>query len=1250
VNTGVSSATTSRATAECALEDVYARLQTSGRGLTTKESSRRILKFGPNLLPTQRKQLFYQKMLVQLRNLFNVLLIIAAVLSFVAGYTANDMSSVNMGLAIVAAVIISMLFAVLQERRAERAVEAIKQLVPQNAKVLRDGHVKAVSVSDVVPGDVLELEEGDKVPADARVFESYELSVDNSTLTGEAEPQHRTSERETGSPNAGLISCSNMVFAGTTVASGSGKAVVLATGANTEFGRAVALSQEVEEPLSPLQKELDRTAKLNLALSVIVGFIFLLFALTVIGLELSESIMFMIGVMVSLVPEGLQVTLTLALAISSLEMSKRNVIVKRLSSVETLGSTTVICTDKTGTITEGQMTVRLVWAGGRTFQVTGEGYEPLGSVMFEGRKLTVQENEELSALCEVGALDNNATLVPPLDRQHSRWTALGDSTDAALLVLAAKSGIRLKELQTQKPRVGLIPFESARKMMSSIHRDSSGKIIACVKGAPHEVLASCSGISLKGASVPMTDTHRSQVKGQIDGFARDAYRVLALASRELPGEQERYESGSVESGLTFLGLVAILDPPRAETAEAVRKARSAGVRIVMLTGDHKLTAEAIARKVGIVTGPKGTVLTGDELSALSEERLSKVLDSPELVFARIAPEQKLRVVRALRAKGETVAVTGDGVNDAPALLEADIGIAMGLSGTDVARESADMVLMDDNFASIVSGMEQGRAVFDNLKKFIVYVYAHNWAELLTFIAFVLLRTPLPLAVVQVLAIDLVLEIPPSLTITMEPPEPGIMERPPRSRRSRLFDIGALARSAYIGILIGLAALLLCFRSWAEAGWSLGMSSVGNNSVYIEGTTVVTAAIMAGQLGTLIATRTNVKSAFSVSPMRNKWLLVAICVELMLLVAIVYLPPFQMLFTTGSLEPLDWLLIYSFFPLIILFEEGRKLVLRTFVLGPLPSAGTPVPSDAMMVANGSGNGTAANFLEKAPPVILAQFLDPREDSAVQFAMTFARKAGSRVVALKSTIGSGKAADGAQCVLGRFESSGVPCELIDVPEPRRAPDEKAVTKAIEEAIKETHAKTLIIPVARSTLVGGMRALKKLSWVRNFPDRRLLLVSGPKAVNEGSAKRPLSILIPVLREFRQGPFDVARILTAGSMFPDVDVVAAKVVEINRSNLMYSFYRRESLAIEDRQFEFLRTHLSRRMARLIHPFVLLARNVGGDISRFAKEKNVDLILMQAAPDGEGGGILSKVERDIAAKAPCTVVVVLGPSHDEND
>ncbi len=1230
------------------LDKLYDEARSGPEGLTTVDAARRLDEQGLNVLPEAKKVPLSRKALAQLRNLFNVLLIIAALLSFAT-------SSPQMGFAILGVVLVAILFSLFQEHRAERAVEALRQLVPDEAKVLRDGDTKKIPVSYVTTGDVLNLEEGDKVPADARLITAFELDVDNSTLTGESEPQRRSTTPPPPEFDGPITECPNLVFAGTVVTTGAGTALVLATGTSTQFGKVVAMTRAVEEPLSPLQVELDHTAKVNFYVAIGVGFLFLAVGLLFVHLQIPDSILFMIGVMTSLVPEGLQITVTLSLAMSSLALSKRNVVVKRLSSVETLGSTTVICTDKTGTITEGQMTVRKAWAGGKIFEVTGEGYEPEGSVLFETRKVVAGDRIDLRRLAEVAALNNKATLVPPLDRRKSRWTAVGDSTEAALLVFAAKANLDPKKTLADRPRIGMIPFESARKMMTSIHQNSQAQVIAYVKGAGLEILSRSTRIQWGETVVPMTDELNAAVRKQIDAFARDAYRVLALAIRELPGPTEKYESGVVEAQLTFVGLVAILDPPRADVPQAVYKARSAGMRIVMMTGDHELTAEAIARRVGIITGPDHAVVTGYQLVRMTDDELSKILDTPEVVFARITPDQKLRVVHVLQERGETVAVTGDGVNDAPALIEADIGIAMGITGTDVARESADMVLLDDNFASIVSGTEIGRSVFDNLRKFIVYVFSHNWAELATFVVFVLFLTPqtLPLTVVGILSIDLGMEIPPSLALTLEPPEPGIMDRPPRRKGTRLFDLATLGRSFYIGTMIGLAALLWCFLIWSGQGWRLGLtgwpSTPAQNQAYLAGTTAVIAGIMAGQLGTLFATRTNVRSAFAVNPLRNRWLLPGVAAELGILLAIVYAPPLQLVFATAPFQPITWLLLYSFVPVILALEEMRKYVVRRVLLPakpvPIPFAGIPSAVEVTLPTAPESRARIP-FIESGPPILLPLTLRGSDESATSVALSLAEYSGSRLVVVRLPGGRpGRVAE--QGLERRIENlakgADIPYSIVDLPLREGVTKRRSLGRDLLQLAERTQAGSIVVPVAADVFAGGARARRE-GWVGDLRGRRVLLVRGP-GQREALPAKLRRILIPVLDEFNPEPFDVAASLTARSTFPAVDVVAAKVIRVPQIVPLYSTYRPESLVDTDRELAFLKSLRAKPVLRLITPKVLMVRDIGRDVVDFAAERDIDVILMAGRWEAGRHGFLSKDEREVALRAKGTVVVILPPA-----
>jgi magnesium-transporting ATPase (P-type) len=907
------------------IEDLFRELQTGPEGLSDEEAKRRLLKTGLNILPKGKKTSLARKIISQFKNMFNVLLLVASFLSFLSGFTSNDPTSVQMGLAIFVVVVLNTIFSLFQEYRAEKAAQVIRRLIPTKTKAIRNGQMREIDVTDVVPGDILAFEEGDRVPADLRLVSAFEVSVDNSILTGESEPQRRfatmSPEMRTSTP----YDVHNILFAGTTLVSGVAKGVVLSTAKSTEFGRIVDLSGEVHEPMSPLERDIDYTARLNFLLAIGVSLIFFSAALLFVKLNLATSILFAIGVMICLVPEGFQLTVSLSLALTARRMAERNVVVKRLSSVETAGSMTVLCVDKTGTITSGEMMVKKLWAADKILEVTGDGYSPDGNITFNSRRIGRSEDTVVSKLLEVSAFCNNAKLNPPSDR-IGRWTVLGDPTDGAFLVFAGKGDFNVSKALAENQRIGLIPFDSKRRMMTSVHRGPEENITAFTKGAGLEVLRRCTHIFYDNECIPLTDEIKKAVTKQMNDFASEGFRVLAMATKALPSEPENLSQG-VEENMTFLGLAALLDPPRPKVEAAVQEAKSAGIRVIMLTGDHELTAYSIAKKVGIITSEDQEVFTGKELGRMSDKDLTDVLVRGESVFARIAPEQKLRIVHILKSMGEVVAVTGDGVNDSPALVEANVGIAMGAGGTDVARESADMVLLDNDFTSIIEGVKLGRSTFDNLRKFVYYVYTHNWAELVAFVAFVLLQTPLPLLVIQVLAIDLGMDVLPSLALIMEPPEPDVMMKPPRKSGTRLINVSTLLKGLYVGVVVSVGAIYWAFHVWGIEGWVLGQSTVNDAVVYARGTTIVMVGIMMGQLGNLFSARTSSLSAFRLSPFRNRWIFLGILGQFAIMAAIIYIPFLQPLFGTAPLLPLDLLVLLLLAPAALLLEELRKMLTR-----------------------------------------------------------------------------------------------------------------------------------------------------------------------------------------------------------------------------------------------------------------------------------------------------------------------------------
>jgi potassium/sodium efflux P-type ATPase len=679
--------------------------------LTCVKAAARLQHYGRNTISTVESTPLFRKFLSNFTHLMALMLWGGGLLGFLAQMP-------QLGLAVWRVNLLNGAFSFWQEYKAEQATAALRRLLPTYARVLRDGQEQRLLAEELVPGDVILLAEGDHISADGRLVQAADLRVDQSTLTGEAHPVHKTAEAVLRS-DLTRVELPNLVFAGSSVAAGTGKAVVFATGMRSEFGKVAHLTQAVREELSPLQKEMVHTTKVVTLLAVGVGLLFFVRALVLTSVTLAESCIFAIGMIVAFVPEGLLPTVTLALAMGTQRIARHHALMKRLSAVETLGCTTVICTDKTGTLTQNEMTVCELWLAGLQLTVTGVGYAPEGEILEQGRPMAHPVAADVRQLLVAAGLCNDARILPP-NALASHWTILGDPTEAALRVVARKGGINLEAEAQELPRLLELPFDSRRKRMSTIHQRHAtphAPPIAYVKGAPKEVLALCTHRLLHGRVHPLEDTYRTQIMAANDAAARRGLRVLAIAQRTLPARMAIYTPETIEAELTFLGLIAMLDPPRPEVAEAVEKCHRAGIRIMMITGDYGLTAESIARRIGIIRGRQPRLLTGPDLATMDDEALQAALQD-EVICARMTPEQKLRVVTALRELGHVVAVTGDGVNDAPALKKADIGVAMGRAGTDVAKEAADMILTDDNFASIVNAVEEGRAVYDNIRKFI----------------------------------------------------------------------------------------------------------------------------------------------------------------------------------------------------------------------------------------------------------------------------------------------------------------------------------------------------------------------------------------------------------------------------------------------------------------------------------------------------------------------------------------------------
>ncbi|MEW2446905.1 cation-transporting P-type ATPase [Streptomyces parvulus] len=894
------------------VDESFSALRSSSSGLTSATARDRLNAYGPNVLPPPRRRSWWRQLAAQFTDLFAVVLMVASTITFLA-YTLQqprNPGTLQLAVAIACVVVLNACIGFAQEYSAERTAQTLQAMVPHHCRVLRDGRPEEVPVQQLVPGDVVTLEAGDTVPADCRLVEAHDFTVNNAAVTGESDPVRRTSDVETaGEPDQ----AGNRAFMGTDVVTGVARGLVHATGQETEFGRIYRLTAAAPRQRTPLQQEVAWMARRVAVTALAVGLV--LFAVRLpAGGDAVSSFVFALGVMVALVPEGLPATLSVSLALGVRRMARHQALVKKLVAVEALGSATVICTDKTGTLTQAEMTVVRVWTWDRTRTVTGVGYDPAGEV---------DDPEAVRELLRSAALCCNARLVPPADGEG--WRVLGDTTEGALLAAAAKAGLDMAVEERAAPRTAEHPFDPVRKLMSTVHQEG-GRGTVCVKGAPAAVVSRCSHLDDGGEAAGLTAARRERVSDVADRMAAQGLRVLAVAvsTRDHPGADRDQD----ESGLTLLGLEGMMDPPRREVSDAVEACHRAGIRIVMVTGDHPLTAEAVARRVGIVRSSGPTVMTGPDLDSLDDAALDRlVARRGELLLCRVSPEHKMRVVIALQRRGEIVAVTGDGANDAPALKRADIGVAMGASGTDVAREAAEMVLLDDSFRSIAVAVRLGRAVYQNIRKFLVYLFSHNIGELAPILAATFAGFPLvPITAVQVLAIDLGSDVLPALALGAEPPESDVMNRPPRSRRERLFSADVVRRILFLG---GIQALGVC----AVFFWHVNASGIAygdfttDTPAYREAITLVQAGIVVSQFFNALAVRTEHESVFTAGVLGNPRLVAAGILGLALMAAISYVPFLQRVFHTAPLTMDQWLVLAAVGTLPLVCDELRKLWVR-----------------------------------------------------------------------------------------------------------------------------------------------------------------------------------------------------------------------------------------------------------------------------------------------------------------------------------
>jgi len=915
--------------------DVVAALGSdAGRGLASGEASARLQRFGRNELPAEPPAPAWRRFLAQFGDALTILLLVATLVSFATWWIERESPVPYEALTILAIVLLNGVLGFVQESRAELAVAALRAMSAPSARVRRDGEPRTVPTGELVAGDVLLLEEGDTIPADARVLESIALRAAEAALTGESTPV----SKEVGAleAEAGVADRRNMVWSGTAVASGRGRAIVTATGAGTELGRIAGSLQATEDPGTPLQRDLGRIGRLLglavIAIAVAIGGTVLALAPVRSPSALVDVLLLAVSLAVAAVPEGLTAITTVVLSLGTQRMAKRHVIVRKMAAVETLGSTTVICSDKTGTLTRNEMTVRALVTASGAVELTGTGYDPAGRVEQGGRPVADPALlAEVEQALVAGLLASNAALL----ERDGRWTIQGDPTEGALLVAARKLGLAGEALHRRFPRVGEVPFSSERKLMSTAHADAEdgGRVVVFAKGAPDVLLARCSVERVGRAARPLGEARRREILGAVDRLGGSALRTLGVACRPAGGASPAAGAGEeAERELVWLGVVGMLDPPRPEARASVANARRAGVRPILITGDHPVTAAAIAVELGIAAAGART-LVGAELEAMDDARLGEAVREVS-VYARVAPEHKLRIVRALHANGEIVAMTGDGVNDAPALKAADIGVAMG-TGTDVAKGAADMVLADDDFASIVAAVEEGRSIFANIQRFLRYLLSSNAGEVLVmFLGVVLAGTiglvpeegsalVVPLLATQILWINLLTDSGPALALGVEPADHGVMRRRPRDPRSRVISGGMWLDIALVGAIMAAGTLLV--MDWGLPGGLLSRPDAAERGLHHARTMAFTTLVLF-QLFNAFNARFEDRSAFH-GLLANRWLWLSVAVSAGLQIAVIHLPFLQRAFDTVALSPRDWLVCLAVASSVLWIVELRKLAAR-----------------------------------------------------------------------------------------------------------------------------------------------------------------------------------------------------------------------------------------------------------------------------------------------------------------------------------
>ena len=879
-------------------DEVLKRLEVDEHGLKSPDAEQRLQDVGPNRLPETARTGPIRRFLLQFHNVLIYVLIAAAIGTAFLGHWLD--TGVILGVVLINAII-----GHIQEGKAEKALDAIRQMLSPKAQVLRDGQRRSIPAEELVPGDIVYLQAGDRVPADLRLTGAHNMRIDEAALTGESV----ASEKQTApvEPEADLGDRVSMAYSGTLVAFGQGRGVVIGTGADTEIGRISTMIGEVETLTTPLLRQIAQFGRwLSVAIGILAAATFA-FGFWVRDYDLVETFLAAVSLAVAAIPEGLPAIMTITLAIGVQRMAARHAIIRRLPAVETLGSVTTICSDKTGTLTRNEMTVKSIVTTAAEYELTGVGYEPHGGITRDGQEADPESDPLLAEILRGILLCNDAEVYPKDDA----WTMEGDPTEGALITAAMKGGLDPKLVNKEFVRDDVIPFESSYKFMATLHHDHEGHAFLFLKGAPERVLSLCSHQRTKDEDEPLDSEHWQQ---WMDDVAARGQRLLALATRRMEGLRRELEFGDIENGgLTLVAVCGIIDPPREEAIEAVAHCQGAGIRVKMITGDHGVTARAIADELGINT--KGGVVVGHELDNTSDDDLKAIVQRVD-VFARTTPEHKLRLVRAIQSHGDVVAMTGDGVNDSPALKRADVGVAMGLKGTEAAREASAMVLADDNFVSIANAVEEGRTVYDNLKKAIMFLLPSNGGLAFTIVAAILLGLTLPLTPVQVLWVNMVSAVTLGLALAFEPTEPGVMQRPPRPPNSPILSGFLLWRVSFVSTLLVAGAF----------GHFLWLEQQGAEHEFAR--TVAINTLVMGQLFFMLTSRSLLAPALShASLVASRPALVAIGILIVLQSLFTYAPPLQLLFGTTAIGLEEWGRILVFGIVLFTFVELEKAFLR-----------------------------------------------------------------------------------------------------------------------------------------------------------------------------------------------------------------------------------------------------------------------------------------------------------------------------------